>query len=163
MGKKSDLSNLEKRDIGRMLLNEKSTLDISKILQRDHRTIKKHLHDTTVMRKRRDRFKFRSITQKDVFQLKRSTSKMPLSTSKKIFCESNLGHICKSTRNRILGVIAKVRTAKKRPPLSSLNKAKRLTWAKKNMKVNFNDVMFTDECRATLDGPDGFSRGWLPG
>ena len=28
------------------------------------------------------------------------------------------------------------------------------------MKVNFENVIFTDECRATLDGPDGWSRGW---
>ena len=28
-------------------------------------------------------------------------------------------------------------------------------------KVDFKDVLFTDECRATLDGPDGFGRGWL--
>jgi len=29
------------------------------------------------------------------------------------------------------------------------------------MKIDFSRVMFTDECRATLDGPDGFSRGWV--
>ena len=31
------------------------------------------------------------------------------------------------------------------------------------MKVNFENVIFKDECRATmdvLDGPDGWSRGW---
>ena len=29
------------------------------------------------------------------------------------------------------------------------------------MKVDFQTVLFTYECRATLDGPDGWCRGWL--
>ena len=29
------------------------------------------------------------------------------------------------------------------------------------MKLDFRQVEFTDECWATLDGPDGFCRGWL--
>ncbi|CAI9551429.1 unnamed protein product [Staurois parvus] len=32
---------------------------------------------------------------------------------------------------------------------------------KKYMKINFQTVLFTDECCATLDGPDGWSSGWL--
>ncbi len=29
------------------------------------------------------------------------------------------------------------------------------------MKLDFSRVLFSDECRATLDGPDGFARGWV--
>ena len=40
-------------------------------------------------------------------------------------------------------------------------KERRVEFAVKYMKQVFDKVMFTDECRATLDGPDGFSRGWV--
>ena len=29
------------------------------------------------------------------------------------------------------------------------------------MKKDFRNVLFTDECRATLDGQDGWSSGWI--
>ena len=46
-----------------------------------------------------------------------------------------------------------------RPPLKCIHREKRLKWAENNMKVNFENVIFMNECRATLDGPDGWSRG----
>lgn len=32
---------------------------------------------------------------------------------------------------------------------------------KKYSKTNFQTVLFINECDATLDGPDGWSSGWL--
>ncbi len=34
-------------------------------------------------------------------------------------------------------------------------------WAEQYLKQDFSNVIFTNECRATLDGPDGFCRGWI--
>ncbi len=48
-----------------------------------------------------------------------------------------------------------------RPPLTNAHKQKRLQWAHTYMKTNFQTGLFTDECRATLDGPDRWSSGWL--
>ena len=34
-------------------------------------------------------------------------------------------------------------------------------WARRYMKTDFRNVLFKDECHATLDGPDGWSSGWI--
>ena len=36
-----------------------------------------------------------------------------------------------------------------------------MDWARSCMKTNFENVLFTDESRTTLDGPDGWMSGWL--
>ena len=45
------------------------------------------------------------------------------------------------------------------PPLSETNTKKRLSWATKYSKAQFQTVLWTDEARAMLDGPDGWSKG----
>ena len=42
-----------------------------------------------------------------------------------------------------------------------MNRSKRAAWAEEYMKLDFRRVIFIDECRAILDGPDDFCRGWL--
>ena len=45
------------------------------------------------------------------------------------------------------------------PVLTKKHKAKRVKWAKKYLKYDFNEVIWTDECRVTLNGPDGWAKG----
>ncbi|KAI3358234.1 hypothetical protein L3Q82_003229 [Scortum barcoo] len=52
--------------------------------------------------------------------------------------------------------MAKVREAETRPPLNKTRKFKHHDWAKKYLKTDFSKVLWTDEMRVTLDGPDGW-------
>ena len=67
----------------------------------------------------------------------------------------------RSTRWRVIQRIAECRKAKVTPPLRSIHKEKRVNFASKYLKLDFSTVLFTDECRVTLDGPDSFARGWI--
>ena len=161
MGKRNDITDADKSTIVAMLSNGQSTLEISKFLGRDHRTIKSYTNDASKKRTRKDSGKPRTVSRRQIVLLKRASAKLPLATSKNIFKEAQVECHSRATRCRVLSRVSKVRTAKKTPPLSKANVLKRLEWAKKYVKINFKDVIFTDECRASLDGPDGFARGWL--
>ena len=49
-----------------------------------------------------------------------------------------------------------------RPPLKQLHKNCCLERARNYMKIDLEHVLFTDEMHATLDGPDGWSKVWVP-
>ena len=36
-----------------------------------------------------------------------------------------------------------------------------MKWAIEYTKIDFSTVMLSDECRATLDGPGSWSKGWV--
>ena len=86
-------------------------------------------------------------------KIKNLVRKHPLLSSKAIFDKAGLSHIKKDTCYRALRKLALIRKASKRPPLSQRNIIKRLAWARKYLKQDFSYVIFTDEWRATLDGP----------
>jgi len=161
MGKNKDLLADEKVFITRWLGNGQSTLQISKKLSRDHRTIQAFVNNCTKTRVRSDRGKSRTVNGRQMTLLKREMAKNPLSTSKSVFKKAGVLCNSRATRCRTLQKVAKMKSASKQPPLKEHHKKARLAWAKKYMKTDFSKVIFTDECRANLDGPDSFSRGWL--
>ena len=48
-----------------------------------------------------------------------------------------------------------------RPPLKDIHKKKHMAWGQKYLKWILKHVLFVDECRATLDGTDGWSKIWV--
>lgn len=161
MGKRKDLLEEEKAKIIRLLGQGESTLGISRILKRDHRTIKSFVESGNKCRKKRSDAGRRCVTPRDMNALKRQMCKMPLATSASIFKAAGVAPKSRATRFRVLTMIGSVKKAQRRPPLNGKHKAKRMAWARKYLKLDFKRVLWTDEMRCTLDGPDGWSRGWI--
>lgn len=70
MGKKSSLSEIEKQQIVSLMSKNNSTLIISKILGRDHRTVKSFAENCQKKRRIPKRKHLRILTPKDLRKLK---------------------------------------------------------------------------------------------
>ena len=70
-------------------------------------------------------------------------------------------NVSKSTWCRALQGLARHVKPNIHHRLKVIQKEKRLNWASEYMKLYIKEALFTDECRATLDGPDGWSKGWV--
>jgi hypothetical protein len=101
------------------------------------------------------------LTAKDWRIIKCQATKNPLSSSATIIQNCNLPGVFRSTRCQVLRDMAKVKKAETRPPLNKIKQLKHQDWAKKYLKTDFSKVLWTDEMRVTLDGPDGWARGWI--
>ena len=133
MAKGKMLTDSEKSQIVKLLALKKSTLEISKELKRDHRTIKSFVNEGKSERKKHKKGRPRVTTARDLRKIKRSLSENPHSTSKTIFDQAGVTNTSKSTRNRILKQMADQRSPTKCPPLSDVNCKKRLSWATKGV------------------------------
>ena len=160
MGRKTNLKPEEKQRIVELLSHGKTSLDISNLIHRDHRTVKRFMENSNKGRGRADKGKFRKISRREITSVKKTLSKNPHSTSAKIFHEAGVLSRSRAGRCKILRSIGKVTKPTIKPPLKQRHKLERLDWAKSCMKTNFENVLFTDESRATLDGPDGWTSGW---
>jgi transposase len=161
MGRKKDLTSPERAEIVRLLSIGNTTNDIAKTLGRDHRTIKKYVQRSEGGRKKRDEPKRRKISDKQVTRLKREATKTPLASSAMIFKSCGIDNMSRSGRCKVLRELGQVKKAQTRPRITAQHREKRLNWARTYQKCDFSKVLWTDEMRVTLDGPEGWARGWV--
>lgn len=83
-------------------------------------------------------------------------------TSKQLLEKAGVSNVPRTYRCGLLQtVIAESVKPNIHPALTSRLKTKRVERARHYMKVELQTALFTNECRATLDEPDGWSGGWL--
>ena len=164
MPKGVPLSEAERAQVVSLLARGRPDYKIAAALGRDVRTIRKFISNHQDARKKKKSGHFLSVSPRDIRKIHLIVSRKSYLTSKEIFEKAGLPNVPKTTRCRILKSLATVRTKQKRPVLTKIHKEKRLKWARQYLKQDFSKVIWTDESRVTLDGPDGWSRGWiLPG
>ena len=156
MGRKGGLTDVEKSTITIELDKVKSTLEIAKSLGRYHQTVKNYVNDPSKVRTRSDKGKNRIVSRRSMMRIKREATKNPGLCSKELFDRVRLGNVSKTTRCRTLRQVAKSVNSETKQPLKQYHIQNRLKWTEDNMKVDFSKVLFTDEVRVTLDGPDGW-------
>ena len=66
MGRKTDLKAEEKERIVELLSHGKTCLDISKLIHRDHRTVKRFIENGDKVRGRADKGNFRKISRREI-------------------------------------------------------------------------------------------------
>jgi transposase len=161
MGRSKDLAEQEKKFIIKEIAKGKTPKAIAEKIGRHVITVERFLKNPCKRKPRRDRGVVKSVSKRDMNRLRRTLRKMPGATSARIFEDAGLPDFAKTTRNRLLRKVASVKSPAKRPPLTSRHKRLRMDWSKKYMKTDMKHVLFTDESRATLDGPDGWAKGWV--
>ena len=140
----------------------KDTNKIYKILGQNHQTVQKFVNEGKSERNKRPKGFSSGVTERDLRKLKLLISKNSHKSSKWIFESAGLPNVSKSYRRRILNSMGEVKKRLVQSPINENLPKNRMDWAVENLKTNFSHFVFTDEACATLDGLDGWDKGWNP-
>ena len=113
MGRRGALTNVEKSKIIQGFNMKRSTLEISKTIGTDHRTVKKFANKPESCNGRSDKGKLRKSTRvshRALNLIKREVSRNPLQSSKEVFKDEGVSGIPKTSRCSILKRLAKCAT-----------------------------------------------------
>ena len=126
----------------------------------DKKTIKVANNVNKVWTRKIKKFKAK-LTSQDYSWLLREVKKNCLQTSKQVFDACRISGVNRTTWCQILSTCSSMKKSPSKPPLTKIHKEKCWAWSVQYLKQDFNLILFTDEIQATLDGPDGWSCGWV--
>ena len=108
-----DFSKQEQTQSLRLFHQGKDTLEISKILKRDHQTVQRFMNDGHLGRKQPPKGYHRVVTEREMRKLKRIMADNPHKSSKWIFEAAGVNVESKSSRCRILRKLGSVKKKRK--------------------------------------------------
>ena len=116
---------------------------------------------TKVRTRKTEKFKAK-LTRQDYSRLSREVKKNPFKPVSRFFDACGISGVNRTTQCQILSTCSSTKKSSRKPPLTKIHKEKRRVFRSvQYLKQDFNRVLFTDKMWITLDGPDGWSRGWV--
>ena len=162
MPKATQLSESEKRFILDLHKNKCSHREIAKKINRSKTVVTSFLKDPIKYGSKKRTGRRRKVDERTKRHVLRAASNKSISCAK-IITELNL-KVSRWTINRVIkrSNILKKKKKKRSPLLSKSHKEFRLKWAKDHMTWNedWRKVVWSDEKKFNLDGPDGFAYYW---
>jgi transposase len=162
MPRGSQLSDIEKHSILEMHKNHLSHREIAKKIKRSKTAVTNFLKDPLKYGTKKRPGRRRKIDERSKRHILRAASNRNVSCAR-LVAEMNL-KASRWTVNRVISrsKVLKKKKKKRSPPLKKSHKDARLKWAKDHMTWNteWQQVVWSDEKKFNLDGPDGFSYYW---
>ncbi len=162
MPRANQLTESEKKCILDLYKKDCSHREIAKKINRSKTVITNFLKDPLKYGTRKRTGRRRKVDERTKRHILRTASNKSISCAK-ISQDLNL-KLSRWTINRVIkrSKILKKKKKKRSPPLTKLHKDLRLNWGKDHMTWNeeWRKVVWSDEKKFNLDGPDGFSYYW---
>ena len=162
MGKKKCLNDFEKGQIAELLRQGLNPHQISKAVKRSYTCICNYLQNQENKppgKKRGPKEKLTPRQKRDIFRLASKSNVF----SREIKATLDLP-VSSRTIRRKLNESKRFKYEKKlcKPKLTKDHKRRRLQWARERMQdaTNWNNIVWSDEKKFNLDGPDGFAYYW---